>query len=94
MSLRKKPKTGSLLIAQASLQDPNFGHSVILLCEHEDEGTFGLVLNHDIGLQMSEITDIRDWDADVYCGGPVQRNSLHVLHKCPEFASERCLLGT
>ena len=71
------------LIAGANMLDSSFGRSVILLCEHRYEGSFGLVLNQPMPLKLSEIlTDIKDWDAPIFRGGPVQKNSLHFIHRC------------
>ena len=39
------PAPGVLLVAPPMLHDPNFWRSVILLCEHGEEGSFGLILN-------------------------------------------------
>ena len=40
------PATGTLLIAEPFLKDPNFMRTVVLVCRHEtEEGTFGFVLN-------------------------------------------------
>lgn len=38
-------RAGQLLIASASLQDPNFARTVTLIVEHTEDGTLGLVLN-------------------------------------------------
>lgn len=72
---------GSLLIAEPPLWDPNFRRSIILLCEHTLDGSFGLVLNRPAGVRVSEaaIIDL-PFDADLWVGGPVQMDSLHVLH--------------
>ena len=40
-----KPTKGKILISEPFLADPNFARTVILLCEHNDEGSFGFVLN-------------------------------------------------
>jgi putative transcriptional regulator len=39
------PVPGLLLISDPFLKDPNFMRTVILLCEHQEEGSFGFVLN-------------------------------------------------
>lgn len=76
-----------LLLAMPQLIDPNFGRSVVLMVEHNDEGSFGLVINQPLDLTASELLgsmDI-DWRGDedtiVWCGGPVQPNSGWVLHE-------------
>ncbi|MDQ3393034.1 MAG: YqgE/AlgH family protein, partial [Bacteroidota bacterium] len=40
-----EPQKGRLLISEPFLPDPNFERTVILLCEHNDQGSFGFVLN-------------------------------------------------
>jgi putative transcriptional regulator len=78
---------GILLLAAAALPDPNFDHTVILLCDHDDAvGTFGLVLNHQTNMTMKEVLpDLKKWDAPLFRGGPVQLDSLHFLHGGSEF---------
>ena len=41
----ESPAPGILLIADPFLKDPNFMRTVVFLCEHQDEGSFGFVLN-------------------------------------------------
>lgn len=78
------PKAGRLLIAEPFLTDPNFARSVILLCEHSDEGTVGFTLNrpteHTLGDLLPELyTPL----LTVFQGGPVQMDTLHMLHRTP-----------
>ena len=78
------PTTGRLLIAEPFLADPNFARSVILLCEHGDEGTVGFSLNrpteHTLGDLLPELyTPL----LPVFQGGPVQLDTLHMLHRTP-----------
>ena len=77
-----KTQTGSILIAEPFMVDPNFKRSVIAICDYtEEEGTVGFVLNKPLGLQVNElITDFPSFDADVYFGGPVQTDSIHYIH--------------
>lgn len=76
------PKAGMLLIAEPSLHDPNFKRSVILLCEHNTEGSFGLVLNRELDLKLTDVVDdLPESDKNLYLGGPVQPETLHVLHR-------------
>lgn len=73
---------GSLLIAEPFLSDSNFERSVILVCEHNDEGTFGLVLNQLAQVKLNDVlTDEMYHDYALYVGGPVQQNTLHYIHR-------------
>ncbi len=79
-----QPKTGNILIAEPLLNDPNFARSVILLCEHGDEGSVGFVLNHATDLTLNDLVpDIYASHISIYEGGPVQEDTLHMLHRAP-----------
>jgi putative transcriptional regulator len=76
-----KPAQGSLLISEPFLKDYYFRRSVILLAEHNEEGSFGLIINKPIEIKLNEIIkDFPDFDASLYIGGPVKTDSLFVLH--------------
>lgn len=78
-------ETGTFLIADPFLKDPHFLRTVVFLCEHNEEGTFGLVLNRLLPLRLSDLlTDFQEADFPVYYGGPVDTNTLHILHRVPE----------
>ncbi|UBM57431.1 YqgE/AlgH family protein [Marinilongibacter aquaticus] len=74
-------KKGNLLIAEPYLGDPNFERSVVMLCEHNAEGSFGLVLNHKSNLSLNDAVDEIYFDAPLYIGGPVEYNTLHFIHR-------------
>jgi putative transcriptional regulator len=79
-----EPAAGILLIADPFLKDPNFLRTVVLLCEHNKEGSFGFVLNKQIEQTLDElITDLEGCSLPVYYGGPVQKNTIHFLHQYP-----------
>ncbi|MEM8599614.1 MAG: YqgE/AlgH family protein [Bacteroidota bacterium] len=72
---------GTILIAEPALRDANFRRTVVLLCEHTPDGSFGLILNRPTGLQLSDVLDAPlGFDADLLQGGPVQLDTLHFLH--------------
>ena len=78
------PASGRLLIAEPFLADPSFARSVVLLCEHGGEGTVGFSLNrpteHTLGDLLPEMyTPL----LPVFQGGPVQLDTLHMLHRNP-----------
>jgi len=76
---------GLLLISDPFLKDPNFMRTVILLCEHQAEGSFGFVLNRPYDQVLGElISDLEGTKLPVYYGGPVQVDTVHFLHKRPD----------
>ncbi len=77
-----KPEKGRLLISEPFLPDPNFERTVVLLCEHNEEGSFGFILNKKSAVNIDEIIeDIHDFNEPVFIGGPVQQDTLHFIHK-------------
>lgn len=80
-----KPGPGILLIADPFLKDPNFLRTVVFLCEHKTEGSFGFVLNRQYENTLDEIIpELENNKIPVYYGGPVQMDSIHFLHQYPE----------
>ncbi len=70
------------------LQDPNFSHTVTLLCEHNPQGTMGLLINRPTPMNLGDLAGQLEIDLDeqdaacipVYRGGPVQPEQGFVLH--------------
>lgn len=84
-----EPAPGILLIADPFLKDPNFIRTVVLLCEHQEQGSLGFVLNKQIEQSLGElITDLEEYNFPVYYGGPVQMNTIHFLHQYPDLIPE------
>lgn len=80
-----EPGPGILLIAEPFLKDPNFLRTVVFLCEHKGEGSFGFVLNRVFENTLDElIPELEGNKIPLYYGGPVQLNSVHFLHQYPE----------
>lgn len=77
-------RPGKLLIAEPLLSDTNFTRSVILLCEHGEEGSLGFVLNHPTDIQLNKLVHGMPSEGPaVFKGGPVQTDTLHMLHRIP-----------
>lgn len=75
------PQAGNLLISEPFLQDENFVRSVVLLCEHNSEGSFGLVLNKPSILRLSELVEELSFlENEIFVGGPVEQNTLHFIY--------------
>ncbi|HVV85076.1 MAG TPA: YqgE/AlgH family protein [Kofleriaceae bacterium] len=87
MSSREVSLAPGLLIAMPQLHDPHFSRAVVLMIEHNDEGSFGLVINHPSELRASELLQNLEmrWAGDegerVWLGGPVSRETGWVLHE-------------
>lgn len=82
------PSKGTLLIANPFLKDPNFSRTVIFLCEHTEEGSFGFVLNKKFPKPLEELVpNLNVTNFPVYQGGPVQKDALHFLHQYPQLIS-------
>jgi putative transcriptional regulator len=76
------------LIAMPSLHDPNFFRSVTLLCEHNEEGAMGIVINHPTEVTTSELLKHLEIqvgsdfiERPVLAGGPVQTDRGFVIHR-------------
>lgn len=77
------------LIATPTIKDPLFASSLVYLCEHNQQGSMGLVINHQTSQQLHDIfeqLDIECHDEEikqkpVYIGGPVQHEQGFVLHR-------------
>ena len=79
------------LLSMPQLADPNFSRSVVLVLEHDDEGSFGLIVNHESELSVAELVSAlgSEWRGDddekVWAGGPVMPGSGWVLHSGSQF---------
>ena len=79
------PDKGRLLISEPFLEDPNFGRTVILLCEHNEQGTFGFVINQSANITLKEVAEVvENNDQQLYIGGPMEHNTLHFIHRFPD----------
>jgi len=77
------------LIAMPSLQDPNFSKTVTYMCDHNEDGAMGLVINRPLDLDFADLLVHLGIDDDrsdtgyvpVYQGGPVETERGFVLHR-------------
>jgi putative transcriptional regulator len=78
---------GRLLASEPYLADPNFERTIILLTEHNHEGSVGFALNKPSESSVTEIMeDIKNIHSTVYIGGPVQQDTLHFIHRNPDIS--------
>ena len=81
----EKPEKGSVLISDPFLNDPYFGRSVVVLCEHNQDGTFGFVLNNYLDIDLHKIdSNFPNINARIGFGGPVSKDSLFFIHSLGE----------
>lgn len=74
-------KKGSILISDPFSDDVYFGRSIVLICEHNEEGTFGFVLNNYIDLDLHQLDDqFPNIEARISFGGPVSKENLYYVH--------------
>jgi len=79
------PAAGTVLISDPFLPDDNFKRTVIMLCEHNEEGSFGFILNKPLGMTIAEAVEgMEEVSLPLYLGGPVEHETLHYLHRYGE----------
>jgi putative transcriptional regulator len=72
---------GSLLIAEPFQNDNYFKRAVVLLSEHDNQGTLGFILNKPTDLKVNDaVDDFPTFDAPLYFGGPVNTDLLFYIH--------------
>jgi putative transcriptional regulator len=83
-----KSLANHFLIAMPALDDENFGHSVTLICHHDEEGAMGVVINQPLVLSVAELfsnavlttNKLLHPEHSVWYGGPVRQENLFILH--------------
>ena len=83
------PAKGKVLISEPFLLDYYFKRSVVLLAEHNEEGSFGLIVNKPVEWKLGDILKgFPDFNAPVYIGGPVKTDSLFFIHTRADIIDE------
>lgn len=79
------PKQGRILISEPLLSDTYFKRSVVFITEYSDKGAIGFVLNKSVNISINEmLSDFPDFEANVYVGGPVAKDTIHFIHTLGE----------
>ncbi len=80
-----KPTRGKLLVAEPMLNESYFKRAVILLTEHNQNGSIGFILNKQVDLKLNEaIVEFEDFHFPLYLGGPVGKDSIFYIHTLGE----------
>ena len=87
------PEKGCVLLSEPFLNDPFFKRTVVLLCEHNEDGAFGFVLNNYIDVALNEvIEDFPEWRNVISIGGPVKSGNLFYLHTLGDLIPESAMV--
>jgi putative transcriptional regulator len=87
--VKLKPKKGKLLIAEPTLTgDVSFNRSVVLIAEHNEEGSVGFILNKPLEYHINDLVSEIVVPFRVYNGGPVEQDNLYFIHKVPHLISD------
>ncbi len=81
--------TGHFLIAMPSLNDGFFNQAVTYICEHDDSGSFGIIINQETDITLKQIVkemkiesgDNYNEDQSIFIGGPVDQGRGFILHR-------------
>ncbi|MBS1270433.1 MAG: hypothetical protein MAG794_01389 [Gammaproteobacteria bacterium] len=84
--------TGQCLIAMPAMADPNFEQTVSFICQHDENGALGIIINRTMGLTMADVLGQMEIPSNecaraqqsVHYGGPVQSERGFVLHDHPD----------
>ena len=83
--ISEKLKKGHLLIAEPYIiGDLSFNRSVILLADHNKEGSIGFIINKPLKYTINDLIPEIDATFKIYNGGPVEQDNLYFIHNIPE----------
>lgn len=75
---------GTFLIATPEIEGGLFFRSVVLLCEHGPAGSFGLIINKPLEVELPDeilnVEEIQNKNVELRASGPVQTNQMMILH--------------
>jgi putative transcriptional regulator len=88
-----------LLIAMPNLKDSSFEQSVTLLCEHNEDGAMGIIINHPLDFSTFELLEHMSIPCaearninPVFAGGPVQQDRGFVIHQADKIWKSSIIL--
>jgi putative transcriptional regulator len=87
--ISEKLKKGNLLIAEPSIiGDLSFNRSVILLADHNKEGSVGFIINKPLKYTINDLVPDVEANFKIYNGGPVEQDNLYFIHNVPELITD------
>ncbi|WP_066307722.1 YqgE/AlgH family protein [Flavobacterium sp. TMP13] len=83
--ISEKLKKGHLLISEPSIiGDLSFNRSVILLADHNKEGSIGFIINKPLKYTINDLIPEIEASFKIYNGGPVEQDNLYFIHNIPD----------
>ncbi|WP_348824372.1 YqgE/AlgH family protein [Flavobacterium aestuarii] len=83
--ISEKLKKGYLLIAEPSIiGDLSFNRSVILLADHNQDGSVGFIMNKPLKYTINDLIPEINASFKIYNGGPVEQDNLYFIHNIPD----------
>lgn len=83
---------GTFLIATPDIEGGIFFRAVVLVCEHNTNGSFGIVINKQLSLELPEdvinVNNMNNPHVSIRAGGPVQTNQMMLLHTCDKIQQQ------
>lgn len=84
-----KINKGNLLIATPSSDyEQPFNKSIVLLTEHNDDGTVGFIINKPLEYSINDLIPTIIAEFSVFYGGPVSPDNVYFIHNIPEIISD------
>jgi len=84
-----KAKAGKVIISAPFMNDYYFGRGLVLLLEHNENGSMGFIINKKTKLFVSDMIDgFPDISIPLYIGGPVQTDSIFFIHNRPDLIDD------
>jgi len=88
------PRRGRVLISDPFKNEEYFERSVVFLCEHDSENSFGFILNKSVSVNISGINEqFSDKVITAFRGGPCEEDSLFYIHTLGDKIKGSQLLG-
>lgn len=82
-------KKGQILLAQPFMQDQHFARSAVLLCEHNEKGSLGFILNKPVDIEIQSLFEsFPEFEAKIFYGGPVATNTMQYIHNVGELLDD------
>ncbi len=83
---------GSFLIASPDIDSGIYFRSVLLICEHSPTGSFGLIINKNLEIELPEeiinVKEISNPNVQIRAGGPLQPTQMMLLHSSEDLGEQ------